>query len=310
MKLFVYPELTASAKALLLQQLPEEHAVSFAKELSYEEALDAFQDADALLGNPPVEWFSRPLPALRFWQLSSAGFNQYDTLELNAVVCNMGDFFARPCAETIVGGVLAFLRGIHELTRLQQSRNWKSKIIRPDLKLLGNSRVLVLGAGNIGLLVKQQLLGFGAEVLMAARSNPAADIVAEKAVLEILPVVDIVINTLPGSADKYVSESFIRAMKPGAVYANVGRGNTTDEAALLDALREGRLAGAVLDVTEQEPLPEGSPFWEMNNVILTQHTGGGQEREEEGFVRYFLKNFSSFERGQEPEDRVQLRKGY
>ncbi|MGV3766601.1 MAG: D-2-hydroxyacid dehydrogenase [Chitinophagaceae bacterium] len=310
MKIFVYPELTPSAKALLSLHFSGAHSITFGKDLSYEDALDAFADADAILGNPPVEWFSRPLPVLRFWQLSSAGFNQYDALRLNAVVCNMGDFFARPCAETIVGGVLAFLRGMHQLARLQQLKIWKSKELRPGLKLLGNSRVLVLGAGNIGLLVKQQLLAFGAEVLLAARSNPAADIVAEKAVMEILPVTDVVINTLPGSADKYVSEAFIRAMKPGAVYANVGRGNTTDEKALLDALREGRLAGAVLDVTEEEPLSAENPLWEMENVILTQHTGGGQEQEEEGYVRFFIKNFSLFENGQEPEDRVQLQKGY
>ena len=145
---------------------------------------------------------------------------------------------------------------------------------------------------------------------MTARRNPIADIHTFEELLTILPETDLVINTLPGGLDKYVSAQFINAMKPASLYASVGRGSTTDEEALIAALQAGKLAGAVLDVTEQEPLPETSPLWDMENVILTQHTGGGYIAEEEGKVEQLIRNVNRLLKGEEIEHRVDLTKGY
>ena len=102
----------------------------------------------------------------------------------------------------------------------------------------------------------------------------------------------------------------INEMPPSAVFANIGRGSTVDEPALIKALQEERLAGAVLDVTEVEPLPSSHPFWGMSNVILTQHTGGGQANEQEGKVVIFADNFRRFIEGQPPHNQINLQKGY
>jgi glyoxylate/hydroxypyruvate reductase len=121
---------------------------------------------------------------------------------------------------------------------------------------------------------------------------------------------DVVINTLPGSAHQYVNSSFIEAMKHGGIYASVGRGNTTDESALLTALNEGKIAGAILDVTETEPLPIASELWEMEQVLLTQHSGGGDQYEAFGKAEFFIANVKRFINGEQPLHLVSLSKGY
>ncbi len=170
--------------------------------------------------------------------------------------------------------------------------------------------MLILGAGAIGQACKQMLLGFGCPVKTTARTNPAADLHSLEEIMAALPDTDVVINTLPGGAEKFVSESFIKAMQPGSLYASVGRGSTTDEQALLAAIQAGHLAGAVLDVTEQEPISAESPLWEMENVLLTQHTGGGYIRENEGKIKQLIANLNRLQNNEPIQDQVDLSRGY
>lgn len=310
MNLFVYTSLNNELKSHLREQLPATVQPVFKDELSESEISEAFNSAEIIMGNPPATWFEQIPPRLAFWQLDSAGFENYRHLHLAVPVANMGDFYAQPCAETIVGGILAFYRSLPTLVRYQDNKNWVGNKIRPSLHLLGHKKVIILGAGSIGKTVKQMLLGFGSEVKMTARRNPEAEMHSLDEILAALPETDVVINTLPGGLDKYVSAEFIQAMKPGSLYASVGRGKTTDEQALIAALQQGKLVGAVLDVTEQEPLPENSPLWEMKNVILTQHTGGGYWAEDEGKIKKFLSNLSRFLEKKEIESQVNLTQGY
>ncbi len=99
-------------------------------------------------------------------------------------------------------------------------------------------------------------------------------------------------------------------MKKGSVYASVGRGSTTDEKALIEALNSKHLDGAVLDVTEVEPIPNDNPLWKMENVILSQHTGGGHADEHVGKVDLFLNNMMTIESGGAPINEINLAKGY
>ncbi|QNF31530.1 D-2-hydroxyacid dehydrogenase [Adhaeribacter swui] len=310
MNVFVYTALSEANQNQLKQQLPTELELVFRTELPKDEVQEKFKEAEVIMGNPPVDWFNAAPPTLKFWQLDSAGFDQYKEVKVAALVANMGDFFARPCAETMVAGILAFYRGIPELVKCQEQKKWRGNQIRPKLDLLGNKKVVVLGAGTIGMACKQMLTGFGCDVKTTARSNPKADIHSFEDILKILPDTDVVVNTLPGAADKYVSGEFLQAMKPGSLYASVGRGSTTDEQALINALQAGKLAGAVLDVTEQEPLLESSPLWQMENVLLTQHTGGGYFAEEEGKIAHFLKNINLFLNQEAIPDQVNLSQGY
>ena len=99
-------------------------------------------------------------------------------------------------------------------------------------------------------------------------------------------------------------------MQHHAVFANFGRGTIVEEAALLSALRGGRLGGAVLDVTQEEPLPSHHPFWNCPNTILTQHSGGGSHDEIDGKIDVFLENFNRYRRGETLAGIVDMTKGY
>jgi glyoxylate/hydroxypyruvate reductase len=312
MHLFVYTALDESARAHLRAGLPADVTPTFRTDIPAEAAQQAaFQQAELLLGNPPPAWLAAgPPPGLQFWQIDSAGFERYEQLQLSIPVANVGDFFAWPCAETIVAGVLAHYRHLDELAVLQSRRQWVGAPIRKKLRLLRGQQVVILGAGAIGRAVEQQLSGFGCRVQLLARTDPRAQLHSKDDLKATLPATDLVVNCLPGSADGFFSADLIRAMRPGSVYASVGRGNTTDEPALIQALQTGQLGGAVLDVTVQEPLPADHPLWDMPQVLLTQHTAGGQPREDEGKVDIFLGNLQRLRRGEQPENLVELRRGY
>jgi glyoxylate/hydroxypyruvate reductase A len=311
-RLFVYSPLSGSARTHLQKLAPPELEVVFCHALPTEQQFPAFQEADFLMGNPPPAWFTAgPPPQLQFWQIDSAGFERYRQVHLSIPVANMGDFFAWPCAETMVGGLLALYRHLAELAVLQAQQKWVGgAYVRNRAGLLRGKRVVVLGAGAIAVAVRQQLSGFECPVQLLARTDPSAQLHTKEELKGALPHTDIVINTLPGSAVGFFSADLVEAMRPGSIYASVGRGNTTDEAALLKLLQAGYLGGAVLDVTAIEPLPADNPLWRLPNVLLTQHTGGGQALEDESKVDMLLENLERLRTGQPLENLVELSKGY
>ncbi|WP_324675013.1 D-2-hydroxyacid dehydrogenase [Hymenobacter sp. GOD-10R] len=310
MQLFVYSAFSEASQRRLQQELSADLMVVFRTNLPEDQQRSAFQKADLLFGNPPAAWLTEEPPALQFWQIDSAGFERYTDARLTAAIANMGDFFAWPCAETMVAGILAWYRHIPELTLLQAKKEWVGPPVRKKLGLLRNRRVIILGAGAIGQAVRQQLTGFNCQVQFLARTNPEAQLRSVEDLKAALPQTDIVVNCLPGSAEKFFSADLINAMTPGSLYASVGRGNTTDEPALVAALQAGKLGGAVLDVTAKEPLPADSPLWSLPQVLLTQHTAGGQPGEEDGRIDLLLRNLHHFRQGEPLENPVELSKGY
>lgn len=310
MQLFVSTTLSDTGKAQLQQQLPPEFTTLFRQDLPEADQKAAFRAADLVLGNPPVAWFTESLPNLKFWQLDSAGFDGYQAVQTQAQLANMGDYFARPCAETMMAGILALYRCIPELVLLQNRSEWVGVPIRARTNSLWQKKVVILGTGTIGQAVRHMLSGFGCQPKMLARTDPQADLHTAEELKAVLPETDIVINCLPGTATGFFSADVIATMMPGSLYANVGRGNTTDEVALVQALKSGQLGGAVLDVTDQEPLPADSPLWTMPNVLLTQHSGGGQPDEAAGKVAQFRRNLDRYLAGQPLENQVELNRGY
>ncbi|QMW05472.1 D-2-hydroxyacid dehydrogenase [Spirosoma foliorum] len=310
MQLFVNPALDDTLKAKLKEQIPPDITVVFRADLPQSEQQSAFQTANFVLGNPPAAWFAESLPNLKFWQLDSAGFDGYKSVQLDATIANMGDYFALPCAETMVAGILSLYRAIPELAILQSRSEWVGAPIRSRTNLLWKKRVVILGTGTIGQAVRQMLAGFNCEIYMLARTDLHADLHSADELKALLPKIDIVVNCLPGTATGFYTAELIDAMQPGSIYANVGRGSTTDEPALIRALQSGHLGGAVLDVTAIEPLPADNPLWSLSNVLLTQHTGGGQPNEDGGKVDQFLRNLACFQAGEAVENEVELKRGY
>lgn len=310
MKIFVYTDLEKEHQSELKKKLPGKAEITFRSDSSKTEIKKALESAEILVGNPPVDWLEKVPPALKFWQMENVGFEQYKDLDYKGIAANVGDISAVPCAETIVSGILAFYRGVHAMVRNQIKKQWVKEEFSNEQQILGEKKVIILGSGAIGEHVKKILEAFGCDVQMTAKSDPDAEIHSFEDLLKQLPQTDLIVNTLPGNLDKYVSAKFFDAIKEGSLYASIGRGNTTDEKAMIKSLKSGRLIGAVLDVTEVEPLPENSKLWEMENVILTQHTGAGHKNRDKEMVKKFASNINKFLKGEKIEDEVKLSEGY
>ncbi|MCL6452387.1 MAG: D-2-hydroxyacid dehydrogenase [Alicyclobacillus sp.] len=247
---------------------------------------------------------SAPETALRWVQNWGAGV---DTLPLaffqerGIQLTNASGVHAYPIAETVLAMMLGLTRKIHTYVRNQQAHKWHHAHLSQEMH---GRTVTILGIGAIGSEVARLCQAFGMRVLGVRRSaRPHSGIDQMFSLTELTSAVaesDYIVNTLPLTPETrgVVSQQVIAAMKPTAFYINIGRGATTDEAALITALAEGRLAGAGLDVFLTEPLPADSPLWDMENVILTPHTSGSTEHYNERALDIFLENLHAYVRGQ------------
>jgi phosphoglycerate dehydrogenase-like enzyme len=277
------------------------------------EQLAALLSADILLGNPkPVEWLQQA-DNLKWVQLYSTGFEYYSHINIPAVITNMQDYYSQPCAETVVAGILALYRGMDTCTRLKEQQKWVGYTLRKEFQLLSGKKIILLGWGNIGKRTAAILKGFNCEINIYSRSSSDAHMHTAEELKKQLPNADIVIGCLPGTDQTrgMFTTEMIQLMKPGAVFCNVGRGNLLqDEQALIAALHQNKLGGAVLDVTAEEPIPAQHPLWECPNTILSQHSGGGSSTEYEGIAELFIQNLEAFKRGEPLKNQIQFEKGY
>ena len=278
-----------------------------------EDQLQSLLGADILLGNPkPAEWLKQAMN-LKWIQLHSTGFDAYAGIKIPAIVTNMKDYYAQPCAETAVAGIMALYRGMDQFALLKEQRRWVGYPIRAGLQLLSNKKAIILGAGGLGKHVARILSAFDCEISFYARTAPEAVLRTPGQLLLAIPSADIIIGCLPGTAETRGSftAQMIREMKQGAVFCNIGRGNLLeDECVLVEALQQKRIGGAVLDVTATEPLPADSPLWNCPNTILSQHSGGGNITENEGIAHFFLENLERFKNKQPLLNVIQLGRGY
>jgi glyoxylate/hydroxypyruvate reductase A len=313
MNIYVDTPFEQSQKDKLRLKVPDGH-LYFKEEIPSSEAqLAAIMNAEIILGNPrPIEWLARAGKA-KWVQLYSTGFEYYRGIGISAVFTNMQDYYAQPCAETVVAGILALYRGIDVLTIHKNQGRWVGHSIRTDLRLLNGSKVIILGYGHIGKRVSAILKGFNCSISIFARHAPEAVIRTTEQLLQEIGKADIVIGCLPGTEDTkgMFSREMIGALAPGALFCNVGRGNLlADEEFLLSRILEGSIGGAVLDVTSLEPIPAGDPLWDCPNLILSQHTGGGSETEYEGIADFFLYNLERYRKGLQLECLIDVNRGY
>jgi len=226
-----------------------------------------------------------------------------DSLPLEAfrsrgiLVTNSSGVHPYPISETIFALMLAFTRKIQVYVRNQAERKWHHANLGQEL----HGRTLgILGVGAIGRETARVAKAFGMKVLGLRRSGepmPEVDRMYDyRGLNEVLRESDYVVNILPLTPETrhWIGEEQFRAMKPSAFYVNVGRGQTTDTDALMRALTEGRIAGAGLDVFEQEPLPPEHPLWGLDNVIITPHTAGSTIHYNDRVLDIFLPNLEAY----------------
>jgi len=295
---------------------PSDHAgeLSFERSVEQEERFKQLvAAAEVALGFPResaagLAWLVRTAPNLRFVQCMYAGAGQQlraarlDHEELERVAFASGSgVHATPLAEWSIFGILALTKDLPRLLRDKRERRWDHY---PTGELRGKT-VLVLGLGEIGREVARLAGAFGMRVTAIKRRADANAAGAEQ-LDELAAEADAVVVTLPLTDETrgMVSRETIARMRDGAILVNVGRGAVVDEQALIEALRSGKLAGAALDVFAEEPLPEGSPLWELDNVILSPHTAALSVHENERLVELFAENLRRYLSGGELLSRI------
>lgn len=243
--------------------------------------------------NPRLRWV-HTIPAGGGQQVKAARLSDAD-LERVLFTTSAG-VHARPLAEFAVFGVLAGAKRLPWLQGLQRERRWGP---REPLGLLSETTVLVVGLGQIGRLTATLLSGLGCRVVGVHRREVEADvqrIVPVERFADAASGADAIVLALPGTeaTREMLSAEVLAAIKPGATVVNVGRGTTVDEPALVEALRDGRVGLAVLDVTAVEPLPEDSPLWGMPNVVIAPHTAAISPHEPRLIAELFAENARRF----------------
>ena len=313
MRIYIQTWLKEEEQLLLSQSIFNDEFL-FGYELEKPERPAKALSADIIFGNIPVEWVEKS-NRLKWLQLDSVGVDKYrkvDWEKKDIVVTNMKGLYGVPVAETAIGGILSLYRKINELVLLKEEKKWNYKLIRPNINVLHNKKVLILGGGSIGTTMKKLLLAFDCEVIIFGRDRSYADIIELEELEEMMPKADIVIGALPETPEtiQLMDQRRISLMNKNAIFVNVGRGSLVDEQALIEAIQQEKLAGVVLDVTGEEPLAPNNPLWNMPNTILTQHTSGGFRDEGKHKIDIFLDNYDRFKHGDPLENVVDFRKGY
>jgi D-2-hydroxyacid dehydrogenase (NADP+) len=249
-------------------------------------------------------------PRLRFIQSISAGVDQYDQGLLRARgirLASAAGVTAQAVAEHAMALILALRRHLHTGRDNQGQKHWRGMIshILSREDQLGGKTLLIVGPGRVGARLARLAKAFELRVVATKRDPGRAveyvdHVYPSHQLLELLPSADIVALTCPLTPDteSLIDARALAAMKPSAYLINVARGRIVDEAALIRALQEQRIAAAGLDVTREEPLPPASPLWSLSNVLLTPHKAGETQRIEEGVIDLLLDNLGRLWRGE------------
>ena len=249
-----------------------------------EEFLAMLAEAEVLYDFPRghVRDLIRVAPKLRWVQASLAGAGEMaeraGLQDTSVAVTTASGVYSGPLAEFVMMALLQHVKDLDRLRRDKAEKNWREAHTRT----LYGKNLCVVGMGNIGRAVAVRARPFGMRVAGVKRTvreddeawGYADELYATQDLNSALGGADYVVVTLPGTPETYrlLDAGAISAIKQGAYFVNVGRGKVVDEGALVEALKGERLSGAALDVFEEEPLPEESPLWDLENVIVSPHS--------------------------------------
>ncbi len=241
----------------------------------------------------PIEEFT----GLRYIQLTSAGFDRVprDYIKAkNIEIHNARGVYSIPMAEFAVAGVLQLHKGLNTFKRQQQRCEWSK---RRNLRELNGKKVLIAGCGSVGTECARRFAAFGCHVtgideLWQDVVGPYEEIWPPTCLEKALREVDILVLTLPLTEETkgLIGERQLQLMKPDSLVVNISRGGVIDEKALVRQMEH--IGGAVLDVFEEEPLPEESPLWAMENVIITPHNSFVGDGNRERLADLIMRNVS------------------
>ena len=274
-------------------------------------------DADAVLGNLPPKLL-KDAKKLKWLQSSMAGTDAYlgGVLPENVILTNVTGAFGLAISEHMVATVFTLYKKLHLYRDNQNKSQW---LDRGEVKQIEGSTVLTVGLGDIGGNFAKKMKAIGAYTIGVRRIDTSKPDYIDELVLQedldkVLPRADIVALALPNTAEtkSLFNRERIYNMKDGATLINVGRGNAVDTEALCDALLDGKIYAASLDVTDPEPLPADHRLWKIENALITPHISGffHLRKTYENIVDIFIENLTRFLEGKKLENIIDMTTGY
>ena len=309
------------SRLAMLEELPPETSIAVGN--SAEAFVRAAPDATvifnwSLIGDLQREVF-RMCPNVEWVHSRSAGLDGLlfpELVESPARLTNGSGIYSESLGEFVVGAILYFAKDLRRMIRNQAAGTWEPF----DIVEVHGQTVGIVGYGDIGRAVATRVRALGMRVLGVKRHGPPArndDPLAERiygpeGLIEMISRSDYVVAAAPLTPETMglIGEAEVAAMKPDAVLINVGRGPVIQEAALVKALSEKRIKGAALDVFETEPLPQGHPFYKLENVLLSPHCADHTPDWLDQAMRFFLTQFEWFRKGEPLKNVVDKKLGY
>jgi len=297
--------------------------VEFAQLTSYDELEREIADADAFIG-----WSLRPQQLvaarnLKWIHSPAAAVHQLlfpELVESDIVITNARDVHGAVVAEHAMALLLALAKRLPSAVRHQQRRQWGQQAMwkeSPPPREVQGATLAVIGLGSIGREVARRASALGMRVI-AVREHPgkggaqAHEVHAPEDLDNVLAESDFVLLAAPltEKTRHLINAARLQRMKPDAYLINVSRGPLIDDQALVAALKQRRIAGAALDVFVEEPLPPDSPYWELENVLITPHTAAVTEKLWERHYALIRANLERFFAAQPLLGVVDKKRGY
>lgn len=305
MKLLVwYPVLTEQLREKICEAAFGRVDVCFAQ--TEEKALEEVIDAEILFSDQSSREVVQRGSNLLWIQPASAGMDVWifpETVDRQILLTSAAGVFAYHVAEHAFALLLSLTRGVASSARNQMAHRWVPWQDVP-VSEIAELTLGVIGLGGIGTEIAIRGNAFRMRVVatdVSPKSKP--DFVSELWTNDRLDLLlqqsDVVMISAPLTSQTWhlIGERELSLMKTGAYLINVARGKIVDQPALIDSLKAGHLAGAGLDVFEEEPLPADSDLWGMPNVVITPHLAGGSQRRHERMVRFFCENLGRYTGG-------------
>jgi D-2-hydroxyacid dehydrogenase (NADP+) len=298
----------------LRDQFPDLNVLKLSPQDDYEPSLEG---AQAVVGRVLSPEIIATHPEIKWNHASGAGVETMmfkELVESDIIVTNNSGVHAQPISEYLVGMMLQFTRGFPELVLKQQRHFWE----RPaNIQELGSHTVAVIGLGDIGHATALKLKAFGSRVLGCRRKadeplEGVDEIYSPDRLHEMIAQADHVVITLPltpRTRGMFGTEEF-KVMKDTAIIYNIGRGAIIKQDELIEALNKGMIAGAGLDVTSPEPLPEDSPLWDTPGAFVTAHSCGSTPFYWDRGIEIVAENVRRFRNDEPLHNVVDKQEGY
>ena len=254
---------------------------------------------------------------LKWIMVASAGIEKMPHAAIakkGIIVSNVKGIHKTPMAESALAHLLSLKRSLPFIYENQRNREWNRKTKSSEL---AGSTAVLFGPGAIGSEIGRLLQAFGVKTIGCNRSGNDAEYMDEMVSIEnvsaVLPNADIVLSVLPSTKETYhlLKKEHFQAMKEDAIFMNLGRGDLVEDQVMLEALENGEIGYAILDVFEEEPLPADHPYWKMDNVIISPHVSSHSGKYVERALDVFIPNLRAWIKGDKsPSNPVDMKRGY